>query len=222
MVSALGFRLNSMPFYFLSSTIDSFHHKPTLGTSPVTTRANPLLINISNMLTLPKTLNFNSENILCTRYDHNTIVSWPLEKYRVLFVMDGVVDAAERQPLLYKPAIVLPNSATSTTKRDTPFIDENGKIDFDPQGDVNNPIDWPKSYKNGVTWLLAFMAFTVFVPYSHHLIFCISLLFFIYQTHVIKTILPNLVTQLIYQQNIYMYKSSAYFSAHNRLPELWD
>ena len=34
-------------------------------------------------------------------------------------------------------------------------------VDFDPKGDPENPLDWPKAYKNGVVFLLAFMAFTV-------------------------------------------------------------
>jgi hypothetical protein len=34
-------------------------------------------------------------------------------------------------------------------------------IDFDPNGDPDNPMDWPKAYKMGVVFLLAFMAFTV-------------------------------------------------------------
>ena len=34
-------------------------------------------------------------------------------------------------------------------------------VDFDPTGDPDNPLDWPKAYKQGVVALLAFMAFTV-------------------------------------------------------------
>jgi hypothetical protein len=34
-------------------------------------------------------------------------------------------------------------------------------VDFDPKGDAENPLEWPKAYKNGVVALLAFMAFTV-------------------------------------------------------------
>jgi hypothetical protein len=48
-------------------------------------------------------------------------------------------------------------------------IEENGQIctreeisvDFDPNGDPENPLEWPKAYKRGVVALLAFMAFTV-------------------------------------------------------------
>ncbi|KAF7864105.1 hypothetical protein EAF04_007070 [Stromatinia cepivora] len=35
------------------------------------------------------------------------------------------------------------------------------RIDFNPGGDPENPLEWPKAYHNGVTLLLAFMAFTV-------------------------------------------------------------
>lgn len=45
------------------------------------------------------------------------------------------------------------------------YDDENAKtadvVDFDPNGDEENPMDWPKSYKWGIVALLAFMAFTV-------------------------------------------------------------
>jgi hypothetical protein len=34
-------------------------------------------------------------------------------------------------------------------------------VEFNPQGDEDNPMDWPQSYKRGVIMLLAFMAFTV-------------------------------------------------------------
>ena len=34
-------------------------------------------------------------------------------------------------------------------------------VDFDPNGDPDNPMDWSKNYKRGVVSLLAFMAFTV-------------------------------------------------------------
>jgi hypothetical protein len=35
------------------------------------------------------------------------------------------------------------------------------QVDFDPNGDPDNPLDWPKAYKMGVVSLLALMAFTV-------------------------------------------------------------
>ena len=34
-------------------------------------------------------------------------------------------------------------------------------VDFDPNGDPDNPRDWPTAYKWGIVALLAFMAFTV-------------------------------------------------------------
>lgn len=36
-------------------------------------------------------------------------------------------------------------------------------VEFDPNGDHENPMDWPKAYKWGIVALLAFMAFTVYV-----------------------------------------------------------
>ena len=34
-------------------------------------------------------------------------------------------------------------------------------VDFDPNGDPENPMDWSGAYKRGVVSLLAVMAFTV-------------------------------------------------------------
>jgi hypothetical protein len=34
-------------------------------------------------------------------------------------------------------------------------------VDFDPNGDPENPLEWSKAYKMGVVSLLGFMAFTV-------------------------------------------------------------
>jgi hypothetical protein len=34
-------------------------------------------------------------------------------------------------------------------------------VDFDPQGDPENPREWPRIYKWGIVALLALMAFTV-------------------------------------------------------------
>lgn len=36
-------------------------------------------------------------------------------------------------------------------------------VDFDPEGDTENPMDWPKTYRWMIVTLLAFMAFTVYV-----------------------------------------------------------
>lgn len=37
----------------------------------------------------------------------------------------------------------------------------NNLVAFNPYGDADNPMEWPKSYKWGIISLLAFMAFTV-------------------------------------------------------------
>lgn len=37
----------------------------------------------------------------------------------------------------------------------------NPLVDFDPNGDQENPIEWPKVYKMGVVCLLALLSFTV-------------------------------------------------------------
>jgi hypothetical protein len=34
-------------------------------------------------------------------------------------------------------------------------------VDFDPNGDPENPMEWSRAYKMGVVSLLGFMAFTV-------------------------------------------------------------
>ena len=39
-------------------------------------------------------------------------------------------------------------------------------VDFDPNGDPDNPMEWPKAYRWGIVVLLAFMAFTVYVSSS--------------------------------------------------------
>jgi hypothetical protein len=35
------------------------------------------------------------------------------------------------------------------------------RVEFDPSGDLDNPLEWPKIYKMGIVSLLALMAFTV-------------------------------------------------------------
>ena len=37
----------------------------------------------------------------------------------------------------------------------------NPLVDFDPNGDPDNPIEWPKGYKMGVVCLLALLSGTV-------------------------------------------------------------
>lgn len=42
---------------------------------------------------------------------------------------------------------------------------QNGRkfVDFDPNGDAENPLEWPEAFKWGIVLLLALMAFTVYV-----------------------------------------------------------
>lgn len=35
-------------------------------------------------------------------------------------------------------------------------------VDFDPNGDPDNPLEWPSAFKWGIVALLAFTAFTVY------------------------------------------------------------
>lgn len=42
-----------------------------------------------------------------------------------------------------------------------PSVEGEDYIEFDPKGDPDNPLDWPRAYKNFIVLLLAFMAFTV-------------------------------------------------------------
>ncbi|KAK3711305.1 hypothetical protein LTR37_009685 [Vermiconidia calcicola] len=65
--------------------------------------------------------------------------------------------------------------------RDWPeyYFEHDGKhkiVDFDPKGDPDNPMDWPKRYRWCIVLLLAFMAFTVtftcigLVPVASHIV----------------------------------------------------
>jgi len=47
------------------------------------------------------------------------------------------------------------------TQEQQPQITNVPIVDFDPDGDADNPMDWSRAYKAGVVTLLAFMAFTV-------------------------------------------------------------
>lgn len=38
----------------------------------------------------------------------------------------------------------------------------NPLANFDPKGDPDNPLEWPKGYKMGVVCLLALLSFTVY------------------------------------------------------------
>ena len=42
-----------------------------------------------------------------------------------------------------------------------PCISDHPSVDFDPNGDPENPMEWSKAYKRGVVSLLGFMAFAV-------------------------------------------------------------
>lgn len=59
-------------------------------------------------------------------------------------------EQAERQPLL---------SGEST--RQSQDLVKSNIVRFDPNGDEDNPLDWPIRYRWGITILLACMAFTV-------------------------------------------------------------
>jgi hypothetical protein len=64
--------------------------------------------------------------------------------------MDSVID--ERQPLL------------GNTIAQTQEIEHNQHdhlVEFDPNGDPENPLEWPVAFKWGIVALLALMAFTV-------------------------------------------------------------
>jgi hypothetical protein len=61
---------------------------------------------------------------------------------------------------------LLPDEATNPIPRNDLLerVPNKDIVDFDPHGDTENPMDWPKAYKWGIVALLAFMAFTVYVP----------------------------------------------------------
>ncbi|KAJ0122687.1 major facilitator superfamily transporter [Diaporthe amygdali] len=58
---------------------------------------------------------------------------------------------------------LLPDAATAPIPRDDQLhrVPSKDFVDFDPNGDDENPIDWPQGYKWGIVTLLSFMAFTV-------------------------------------------------------------
>jgi hypothetical protein len=60
----------------------------------------------------------------------------------------------ETQPLL-------PSDAEYTPIPERDQIPDKDIVTFDPDGDEENPLDWPTTYKWGIVSLLAFMAFTV-------------------------------------------------------------
>lgn len=60
----------------------------------------------------------------------------------------------ESQPLLG-------GTSSSQEADNKPLTEHDVVVDFDPDGDEDNPLDWPAAYKWGIVALLAFMAFTV-------------------------------------------------------------
>ncbi|KAI0838857.1 major facilitator superfamily transporter [Hypoxylon sp. FL0890] len=59
----------------------------------------------------------------------------------------------ETQPLLQDAHLIYVEREDDTSNKDI--------VDFDPDGDVENPLEWPRPYKWGIVALLASMAFTV-------------------------------------------------------------
>ncbi|OTA57683.1 major facilitator superfamily transporter [Hypoxylon sp. EC38] len=59
----------------------------------------------------------------------------------------------ETQPLLQDAHLVYVEREDDPSSKDI--------VDFDPNGDAENPMEWPNAYKWGIVALLAFMAFTV-------------------------------------------------------------
>ncbi|KAI3390417.1 hypothetical protein diail_9729 [Diaporthe ilicicola] len=58
---------------------------------------------------------------------------------------------------------LLPDEVIAPVPRDDQLrrVASKDFVDFDPNGDDENPLDWPQGYKWGIVALLAFMAFTV-------------------------------------------------------------
>ncbi|KAK7743452.1 hypothetical protein SLS53_003986 [Cytospora paraplurivora] len=58
---------------------------------------------------------------------------------------------------------LLPDEAIAAVLSDDQLdrVPNKDVVGFDPNGDTENPMDWPKAYKWGIVALLAFMAFTV-------------------------------------------------------------
>ena len=63
----------------------------------------------------------------------------------------------ETQPLLQNT-----NNREVERRRSDSNVPKNAlSVDFDPDGDAENPLEWPKTFRWTVVALLAFMAFTV-------------------------------------------------------------
>lgn len=54
-------------------------------------------------------------------------------------------------------------TAPSSVQRDGTGDAETTIVDFDPNGDAENPLEWPAPFKWAVVSMLAMMAFTVYV-----------------------------------------------------------
>lgn len=63
----------------------------------------------------------------------------------------------ETQPLLQDAHLIYVEREDDPSSKDI--------VDFDPNGDPENPMEWPQAYKWGIVALLAFMAFTVYVSH---------------------------------------------------------
>lgn len=74
------------------------------------------------------------------------VLALPLE---ACIVNRLIVNMDETQPLLNHV------DELSSRAADPPLVD------FDPEGDPENPMDWSQEYKRSVVCLLAVMAFTV-------------------------------------------------------------
>ncbi|KAB8304151.1 hypothetical protein EYC80_003570 [Monilinia laxa] len=70
----------------------------------------------------------------------------------------------ETQPLLAPVPPLTNTTGQSPCIPDVNILNDESfdhRIDFNPHGDPENPLEWPKAYHNGVILLLALMAFTV-------------------------------------------------------------
>ena len=66
----------------------------------------------------------------------------------------------ETEPLLGLAATIS-NTLPATAVHER----EDLPLDFDPNGDPENPREWPETFKWSITLLLAVLAFTVYVPF---------------------------------------------------------
>lgn len=53
------------------------------------------------------------------------------------------------------------------------------EIDFERNGDSENPLDWPYSFKCGIVALLSFMGFTMYVAFQAKQNFQLKLMFYL-------------------------------------------